>query len=192
MTTVGFPADTVLHTKDGTKTIKEIVDKRYKGPILSYDINQNKTKYVVIDDWFMNEAETEFPRQSNWLKIKTDTGSLVCTAKQELLWIYEGDGQIFTFFFPVENNFHKHVGKHLLFLTIEQCYNNTAEGPREYYCDAVAISTTMVVGIEEIDMMQPSYGIFVEDNNPFVVNGMVVSDPRRRAVLYDTVTLSIP
>lgn len=58
--------DTVIITEDGTKTIKEICETKYKGNVLSYDVDKGLIEFdkVVnhdikenIDNWFLIELE---------------------------------------------------------------------------------------------------------------------------------------
>lgn len=74
--------NTVVETDDGSKTIKEIVDSKFSGKVLSYEslINQNVWRKVV--GW-----SEMTPQPNEWVKITTRSGKFMIVTKNHKVYL---------------------------------------------------------------------------------------------------------
>ncbi|MEK6879688.1 MAG: hypothetical protein AABY22_08785 [Nanoarchaeota archaeon] len=74
-----LPCFSKLITDSGTMTIKEIVEKKYNGKVLSFDIENNLPVFSQISNW----KKTRNTSHKKWVKLKSSrTGpnkQLICT-----------------------------------------------------------------------------------------------------------------
>lgn len=74
-------ASTVIETKDGFKTIKEICDTKYSGKIKSYNTETNSIEFSKVTNWAIVEPTTDL-----WLKIKTKSGKELFVTKNHRIF----------------------------------------------------------------------------------------------------------
>ena len=73
--------DTILITEDGEKTIKEICDTKYRGKVLSYDIDKN-------EEVFDNIVEHSILENNNdWYEIILEDGNMIKLTGNHLVWL---------------------------------------------------------------------------------------------------------
>lgn len=63
--------NTVVHTEDGDKTIKEVCESQYPGKVLCYDIYEKKSVFSKITNWFIKE------NNDDWYELETEDGDIV-------------------------------------------------------------------------------------------------------------------
>jgi DNA polymerase III, delta subunit len=74
-----FTEDTLLCTPNGHRTIRDIVESRYKGDVLSFDLSSNSVVWSKVTDWF------EIQDLRDLLRLTLDNGVvLTVTPEQEL------------------------------------------------------------------------------------------------------------
>jgi intein/homing endonuclease len=74
-------SDTLIETKDGPKTIKEICDSKYVGKILSFDIKNNRLVWKKIRNHSVGE-ETK-----DWHEIQTENGIKIRVTGNHMFWL---------------------------------------------------------------------------------------------------------
>ena len=74
--------NTIINTDDGLKTIKEIVDFKFSGNVISYDPQLNKNVWQKIIGWSVMS-----PQQNEWLKIKTRSGKFIIVTKNHRIYV---------------------------------------------------------------------------------------------------------
>lgn len=72
--------NTVISTPNGNMTIKEIVESRYSGPIISYNHLTSKLEQDVITDHSCMRDNKE------WYKIETATGHVLEATGNHMIW----------------------------------------------------------------------------------------------------------
>jgi len=75
--------DTILETEDGFKTIKQICDTRYKGKVLSYDIESD---VIEFDDIINHDIKDNI---DNWFLIELEDGTLIKLTDNHMVYLPE-------------------------------------------------------------------------------------------------------
>ena len=74
-----FTEDTLLRTPDGLHTIRDLVESRYGGDVLSFDLSTNLVVWRKVTDWF------EIQDLRSLIRLTLDNGVvLTVTSEQEL------------------------------------------------------------------------------------------------------------
>ena len=77
-------ANTIINTLEyGDLTIKEIVDKKLKCKIKSYDIEKNEIVYVSIDDYYLLKNDGE------WYEVELEDGRKLLITGNNPVWMPE-------------------------------------------------------------------------------------------------------
>lgn len=72
--------DMILCTEDGKKTIKEIVDTKYSGKVLSFNHENQTTEYNNI------VGHSVMSNNNDWYEIELDTGELLKLTGNHKIW----------------------------------------------------------------------------------------------------------
>jgi intein/homing endonuclease len=72
---------TLVETKDGVKTIKEICESEYSGNIKSYDFTSHKSCWKKITNHFIND-EVE-----DWFEFELEDGEKLKLTGNHLVWL---------------------------------------------------------------------------------------------------------
>lgn len=79
--------DTIVELMGGRKkTIKEIVDKKIKGKIKSFDTNTKQIVYKEIEDW-MHNVEDINPSQKQWYEITLENNRKIKITGNDSLYV---------------------------------------------------------------------------------------------------------
>lgn len=73
--------DTIIHTEDGDMTIKDVCENKYSGRVLSYDVDNDKSLYLKIQNHFINDTNDE------WYEIETESGLVLKITGNHKVWI---------------------------------------------------------------------------------------------------------
>lgn len=76
-------AESVLQTRDGKKTIKEICETHYKGMVLSFDFDKNKNIFAKVTGHSIGD-ETE-----DWYEITLEDGKKIIATSNHRFWLPE-------------------------------------------------------------------------------------------------------
>lgn len=73
--------DTVIKTKNGHMTIKEICDSKWSIPVLTFNHVTHELEYKPIIGW------STMTRKNNWFKITTKSGKTLTVTGNHKVWI---------------------------------------------------------------------------------------------------------
>jgi len=74
-------SETIIKTKDGDKTIKDICESKYSGKIKSFDLRKNKSVWKKIKAYSIGE-ETE-----DWLEICIENNKKIKATVNHMFWL---------------------------------------------------------------------------------------------------------
>lgn len=66
--------DTIIQTKEGTRTIKEIVEKKLPVEVLSYNVDTKQTEYKKVIGYSKNLEDISEVKKTEWFEIETEDG----------------------------------------------------------------------------------------------------------------------
>jgi hypothetical protein len=73
--------DTIVITENGQKTIKDIVDTKYFGKVLSYNTINN------TDEWNYINSHSVVNNNSDWYEIELESGKILKATGNHRIWI---------------------------------------------------------------------------------------------------------
>ncbi|MBR4589855.1 MAG: hypothetical protein IKO36_04245 [Bacteroidaceae bacterium] len=69
--------DTIIQTKEGTRTIKEIVEKKLPVEVLSYNVDTKQTEYKKVIGYSKNLEDISESKETEWFEIETEDGRIL-------------------------------------------------------------------------------------------------------------------
>lgn len=76
-------ADTIIITENGNKTIKEIVDTKYNGKVLSYNV------LLEQDEWQSINNHSVMNNNNDWYEIELYSGKTIKVTGNHRIWLSE-------------------------------------------------------------------------------------------------------
>lgn len=73
--------NTIIHTEDGDKTIKEICDTKYRGKILAFDHRTGKEVWVKI------QAFSSQDNNDDWYELELENGKTIRLTGNHRVWL---------------------------------------------------------------------------------------------------------
>ncbi len=75
--------ETLVETKDGIKTIKEICDSKYKGKVKCFNTESNEEEWQKIENHLIQENDND------WFELETETGEILTLTSNHRVYLPE-------------------------------------------------------------------------------------------------------